>query len=724
MKTPAPQGLANSRRQFLKGSGLAAGGLLLAFHLPGCGLHSTKLGLDKPEPWAPNAWLRMTADNNITVLVNQVEMGQGVYTALPMLVAEELDADWQGIQIEVAPVSPEYHHAYFGIRATGGSSSIASAWDTLRQAGAMARALMLAAAAQHWQVSAESLRTENAQVLNPDKGERLDYGALIQVAAALPSPQDVPLKDPKDFRLIGRDIKRLEGADKVTGRAEFSLDVQLPGMLVAVVAHPPVYGDKVKHYQAEQALKIPGVYKVKAITRGVAVIAKDFWTAKIARDQLTIEWQEGAARGLSTPALQRQFRVLADQPGTVAENTGDTDAALAAASQTLEAVYEMPYLAHAAMEPLNCVAQVADGHCELWVGTQAQSQDQTIAASLLNIKPEQVKVNCSLLGGGFGRRFNHSSDFVSDAVEVAKGETVPIKTIWTREQDMQGGYYRPMFTHKVQGGLNGEGLPDAWLQRLVGQSIAVGSMYEAYIKDGIDGMSVDGAGNMPYRIENRRLELHSPSLPIPVLWWRSVGSSQNAFVKECFLDELAHAGGKDPLSLRRQLLVDHPRLLKVLNLAAEKAGWGEPVPPGRGQGLAVHECFGSRVAQVAEVSVVKGQLQVHRVVCAVDCGRAVNPLTVKAQIEGGIIFGLSAALYGEITLQDGQFEQSNFHNYPVVRMSASPQVEVHIIDSAERPSGVGEPGLPPIAPAVANAVFAATGQRVRRLPLSSVLKAS
>jgi isoquinoline 1-oxidoreductase beta subunit len=709
-----------SRRQFLKSTGLASGGLVVAFHLPACGFRGSYNNAESIEkPWSPNAFVRIAGDNQITVLVNQAEMGQGVHTSLPMLVAEELDADWSTIAIELAPVTPEYHHAFYGMRSTGGSSSILSSWQPLRNAGAMARILLVNAAAEQWGVDVNTLRTENAQVIHKTSGRTAKYGSLTEYAAGLPTPEKVKLKDPEDFILIGTDVNRIEGSDKVTGKAQYSLDIQLPGMLTAVVAHPPVYGDSVKHYQAEKALKVPGVIKVKAISTGVAVIAKDFWTAKMARDQLQIEWSQGPATGLSTAKLQQQFRELAEQPGTVVEAVGDLDTTLASADKTLEALYELPYLAHAAMEPLNCVAQVGKGHCELWVGTQAQSKDQLVVAKILGIKPEQVTVNGTLMGGSFGRRYNQKSDFVADAAEVANGETVPIKTVWTREEDIQGGYYRPMFTHKAVAGLNKKGMPVTWFQRLVGQSIMTGSLFEsAMVKDGVDYLSVDGATNMPYDVVNRRIELHGPEIPMPVLWWRSVSHTHNAYVRECFLDEIAHANYKDPLELRRALLSNQPRHLQVLELASEKAGWRKPIGKGRALGIAVHASFRSYVAQVAEVSVTNAnEVKVHRVVCAVDCGIAVNPLNIKAQIEGAIIFGLSAALYGEITLENGKVQQSNFHDYPVLRMNAMPEIEVHIVKSDEQPTGIGEPGVPPIAPAVANALFRLTGKRVRKLPI-------
>lgn len=707
-----------SRRNFIKTTGLATGSLIIALHMPSRKVWGTEPATE--QPWVPNAFVHIDANSKITVLVNQAEMGQGVYTALPMLVAEELDADWTTIVIESAPVTPAYHHKVFGLRLTGGSLSISSAWQQLRTAGAMARDLLVRAAADSLGVDFKFLRTERSEVIHDGSGRRVSYGSLVSKAALLPGPETVALKDPKHFTIIGTNIKRIEGPEKVTGKAKFSLDLKLPDMLTAVIAHPPVYDDKVKRYQADKALQIPGVIKVKQISSGIAVIAKDFWTAKIARDQLIVEWEEGPATGFSTTALKKHYRHLAELPGLVVEQLGEPDVEIAKASKTLEAIYECSYLAHAAMEPLSCIAHVKKGSCELWVGTQSQSLDQINVAGILGIKPEDVNVHGTIMGGAFGRRTSHTSDFVVDAVEVARDERVPIKTIWAREEDIQGGYYRPMFTHKTVAAINENGMPTAWRQRIVGQSIGDGMpVFEnAWVRNGIDVLSVDGAIAMPYLITNRQIELHTPKTPIPVLWWRSVNHGQNAFAQECFLDEIAHAGGNDSLELRRKLLLNQPRHWRVLELAAAKANWGEPLQEGHAHGLATHAAFGSYVAQVAEVSITNtNKIIVHRVICAVDCGIAVNPLNIRAQIEGAIVFGLSAVLYGEIVIEDGVVEQSNFHNYPVLRMDSMPAIDVHIVKSLEHPGGIGEPGLPPIAPAIANAVFKLTGKRVRSLPI-------
>ena len=644
-----------TRRRFLKTSGAVASGLLLGFYVPPKGPRGY---LQAAEPFAPNAFIRITPDDAIKLIINKSEMGQGVYTSLPMLIAEELDANWEKVQVEAAPATPEYTDPNYGMQVTGGSSSVRSSWQPFRQAGASAKALLVEAAAKKWGVDKSSLRTEDGHVIYGDK--RASYGALATAAAALPVPENVALKDPKDFKLIGTNVKRIEGESKVTGQAQFSMDVKLPDMLTAVVAHPPVCGGKVKSFNADKATAVPGVVKVKQIGSGVAVLAKDFWTARTARDEIEIEWDEGENAALSTEALRKEYLELADRPGNVAEDEGDAEATLSSAAKTVEGVYEVPFLAHAPMEPLNATAHVQADRCDIWAGTQAQSIDQMVAAGITGLSPAQVHIHTTLLGGGFGRRANFTSDFVSDAVQVAHGEGVPVKTIWTREDDIQCGYYRPMFVHKVKAGVDADGMPIAWHQRLVGESIAEGTMMEqAVMQNGVDMMSVEGAAHMPYAIPNRHVEVHNAKKRLSVLWWRSVGHTHTGFVNESFLDEVAHAGGKDPFELRRELLKDQPRHRHVLELAAEKAGWGTPLPEGRARGIAMRKSFESFVAEVADVSVDGGRVRVHKVVCAVDCGIAINPWNVEAQMESAIIFGLTAALHGELTLENGRVQQSN-----------------------------------------------------------------
>ncbi|HEU0152319.1 MAG TPA: xanthine dehydrogenase family protein molybdopterin-binding subunit [Arenimonas sp.] len=705
-----------SRRNFLKASALVGGGLVVAFVVPG-GRRLAFAQAPGATELAPNAFLRIGTDDRVTVLLAHSEMGQGIWTTLPMLINEELDADWSKVSVQHAPAAPAYAHTAFGAQMTGGSTTTWSEFDRYRQAGATARTLLVQAAAARFGVAVADCRTENGRVIAGSRSA--SYGELAEAASALPPPGEVALKAPADWKRIGKDTRRLDTPEKITGKAVFGMDVQFEGLKTAVVARAPVFGASVKSFNADAALAVAGVRKVVQVPSGVAVVADHFWAAKQGRDALQVDWDLGPNAGLDSDALRKQFGELAGTPGAVAAQAGDAAEALAAADKVVEAEYFVPYLAHAAMEPLNCTVRIDANGCEIWTGTQFQTGDQGAAAGILGIKTEQVKINTTFLGGAFGRRAVPTSDFVSEAVHVAKAAGMPVKTVWTREDDTRGGYYRPMFLERAKVALGADGLPKAWHHVLVGQSIMAGTPFEGMIKDGVDSSSVEGVSDSPYvkATPAHRVELHSPKTGIPVLWWRSVGHSQNAFAMESLVDELAAAAGEDPLAYRRRLLKDHPRHLGVLNLAAEKAGWGSKLPEGRARGLAVHESFGSFVAQVAEVSVERGAVRVHRVVCAVDCGVAVNPLMIAAQMESGIVFGLSAALYGRIRLKDGRVQESNFHDYRPLRMDAVPVVETHLVASTERPGGVGEPGTPPIAPAVANAVFALTGQRLRELPL-------
>jgi len=700
------------RREFLKLTVTLSGGLLIGFHFPASGEETTKV-------FAPNAFVRIGRDELVTVIVNHSEMGQGIYTALPTILADELDADWTKVRFQSAPVDPVYNHPAFGTQATGGSSSTWASFDQFRKAGAMARAMLIAAAAQQWGVEAASCRTENGNVIHGASNQRLSYGQLAEKAAGLAPPQQVTLKEPKDYKLIGKPLKRLDTSEKTNGKAIFGIDVHTPGMLVAVVARSPVFGGKVVKFDATEAMKIAGVCKVVQVPSGVAVIAERFWPAKMGREKLNITWDEGPMANFSTESQRKQYMEMAGQAGLVARKEGDAASALASAAKKVRAAYEVPYLSHAMMEPLNCTVDLRGDHCEIWTGTQFQTIDRAAAAEVAGLKPEQVKIHTTFLGGGFGRRANPVSDFVREAVHVAKAAGAPVKVMWTREDDMHGGYYRPMYYHAVEGGVDAQGNPLVWFHHIVGQSIAAGTPFAAMmVKDGIDGTSVEGAADLPYAIPNIRVESHETKNGVPVLWLRSVGHTHTAFVTETFVDELAALGGKDPVALRRTLLAQSPRNLGVLELVAEKSGWGKPMPAGRGRGVAVHASFQSFNAQVAEVSVDSGgNVRVHRVVCAVDCGRYVNPNIIEAQMESGIIFGLSAALYGELTFNKGRLQQDNFDDYPVVKMDASPAIEVHIVQNNEKSGGIGEVGVPCIAPAVANAIFAATGKRVRKLPI-------
>ena len=710
-----------NRRDFLKTGAAVGGGLLISLYLPGIARAANSSATRLIAPFAPNAFIRIGTDDSITVIVNKSEMGQGVYTSLPMLAAEELDADWSKVRFEPAPVDPAYAHPVFGIQMTGGSTSTASEWERFRKAGATARVMLISAAAQNWNVEPQSLKAENSFVIHAASGRRASFGSLADAAAKLTPPKDVPLKDPKDYKLIGKPTRRLDTPSKINGSAQFGLDVQIPGMFTAVVARAPVFGGKVVSFNADKAREVAGVKDVVQVPSGVAVIASGFWPAKLGRDKLEIKWDDGPNASLSSVGMREQYSKLAQSPGIVAKQIGDPAKALAGAAKTVTAEFEVPYLAHATMEPLNCVVDLRADSCEIWSGTQFQTVDAAAAAAVAGLKPAQVKIHTTMLGGGFGRRANPASDFIVEAVQVAKAAKVPVKVVWTREDDMHGGYYRPMWYDRLVGGVDAGGNPVAWTHTIVGQSIMQGTMFEAFIKNGIDDASVEGAADLLYGIPNLQVDLHTTKIGVPVLWWRSVGHSHNGFAVEAFFDELAHAGGKDPYELRRTLLANQPRMRAVLDLVAEKGNWGKPLPAGRGRGIATHFSFDSYVGQVAEVSVDKdGVPRVHRVVCAVDCGRVINPDSVKAQMEGGIVFGLTAALKDAITLEGGRVQQRNFHDYPMLRINEAPEIEVHIVPSTEAPTGVGEPGVPPVAPAVANAIFAATGKRVRRLPIGRV----
>jgi isoquinoline 1-oxidoreductase beta subunit len=710
-----------TRREFLKTSAGSAAGLFIGFYLP---LPSLLQAQEQPAAKLPppNAFLHIGTDDSITVLLAHSEMGQGIWTTLPMLLAEELDCDWSKIHAEHAPAEPVYAHTAFGIQMTGGSTTTWSEYDRYRQVGALARQMLIQAAAKQWGVEAKSCRTENGFVIHGS--EKLSYGKLAEAAQQITPPTSVKLKTSKEWKRIGKPTKRLDSPEKVTGRAQFGMDVRFPGLMTALVARAPVFGGKVKSFNAEKAKSVPGVATVVQVPTGVAVVAQHFWAAKLGRDALEIDWDLGPAATLDTDKMREELRALSRSPGAKAAAAGDVDAAMRSAKSKVEAEYEVPYLAHATMEPLNCTVRLVgsgeQARCEIWTGTQFQGPDQAAAARVAGLDPKQVTIHTAFLGGGFGRRANPRSDFVTEAVHVAKAAGMPLKVVWTREDDMRGGFYRPMWLHHLSVGLGSDGFPVAWRQTIVGQSLLEGTPFEKMlVKDGIDLTSVEGAADSPYvkATANHLVDLHSPKPGIPVLWWRSVGHSHTAFVMESFVDELALKSKKDPLEYRRVLLKKHPRPLGVLNLAAQKAGWGKPLPKGHHRGIAVHESFGSFIAQVAEVSVTGDQLKIHRVVCAVDCGVCVNPASVAAQMEGAVVFGLSAALYGELTFKEGRVQQSNFHDYPLLRVHEMPRVEAYIVQSSEKPGGIGEPGVAPVAPAVANAVFAATGKRLRRLPL-------
>jgi isoquinoline 1-oxidoreductase subunit beta len=714
-----------SRRTFLKAAGaVAAVGLTICFEWAGTGRRA--LAATMPEAtFAPNAFLRVEPDNSVTVIAKHVEMGQGAYTGIATIVAEELDANWQDVRVESAPADAKrYANLAFGtIQGTGGSSAMANSWMQLREAGAKARAMLVSAAAAQWQVPAADLTTRDGSVHHAATNRTATYGSLASAAARLPVPDKVTLKSPKEFRLIGHQLPRVDVPPKTDGTAQFTLDMTFPGMLVALLQRPPLFGATVKSFDASAAKAVPGVVSVVQVPAGVAVVAKGFWAAKQGRDALKVEWDDSKAEKRSSDAIMAEYRQLAEQPGTSARKDGDATQALAGAAKKISATYSFPYLAHAPMEPLDAVVKLTANSCEIWAGDQFQTVDQGNAARTAGLDPQQVKIHTLYAGGSFGRRANTRSDYIVEAVSIAKAlgaNGTPVKLQWTREDDIHGGLYRPMYFHKLDAGLTADGKLVGWRHRIVGQSILAGTPFASVmVKDGIDGTSVEGAANVAYAIPNISVELTTTQTGVPVLWWRVVGSSHTAFAVEAFIDEAAHAAGKDPFVFRRDLLAHEPRMRAVLELAAEKAGWdpAKPLPKGRGRGIAVAEAFKTFVAQVAEVSIDKdGNVKVERVVCAVDCGTPINPDIIAAQMEGGIGFGLGAALHSAITLKDGKVEQNNFDSYQVLRIAGMPKVEVHIVQSSEAPTGVGEPGVAPIGPAVANAIFAATGKRVHTLP--------
>ncbi len=711
------QRLPVTRREFIRMSAALGGGLLIGVQLGGRATadlpSAAASSASADREFRPNVWLSIGPDDGVTIRVASSEMGQGVMTALPMLVAEELDADWDRVRAEFAPLNPAYANPIFRRQQTGGSTAVRGYWSTLREAGAIGREVLVSAAAQRWGVPAEACHTENGEVIHDETSRRLRYGELVAEAAQLPVPETVFLKEPDQFSLLGRAVPRLDSPAKVDGSAEFGTDVKLPGLLAATVLRCPVFGGKVKQIDDTRAKAVAGVRQVVAVSGGVAVVAEHFWAALQGRDALEVAWDPGADAQLDSQAIRARMAERVDT-GTVGRRDGDADQALANAGRRIEAVYEVPYLAHACMEPMNCTAHVQADSCDIWVPTQGQTRTHDTALALTGLPADKVRVHTTYLGGGFGRR--SEQDFVTDAIETSRAVGAPVKVIWTREDDIQHDYYRPATYNRLAAALDEGGMPVAWRHRIAGPSISQRDSRERETS-GDDWSATEGARNLPYAIPNILVSYARVNSAVPVGYWRSVASSQNAYITECFLDEVAAAGNKDPFDLRRELLRDQPRLRGVLDLAARKAGWGTPAPPGRFRGIAVAESFRSYVAQVAEVSIDRGRPRVHRVVCAIDCGMIVNPDTIAAQMESGIVFGLTAALKGEITIVNGRAVQGNFDDYPLLSMDECPDVEVHILPSSEAPGGVGEPGTPPIAPAVANAVFAATGKPVRRLPI-------
>jgi isoquinoline 1-oxidoreductase beta subunit len=721
----AAQGM--SRRRFMKAAGVAGGGLVLGFFVPGAGRFAQAQSGKAVYP--PNAFLRIASDNIVTVAVNRLEFGQGVHTGMPMLIAEELDADWSQVRGVLAPAGDAYKDPVFGMQMTGGSGSIAHSYMQYREIGAKARAMLVGAAAQQWNVRPEQCRTAKGVVYGP-AGRKATYGALADAAMKQPVPEKVALKNAKDFRIIGKPTPRLDARAKSSGKQEFGIDHVVPGMKVAVVAHPPVFGAKAVRFDATKAKAIKGVVAVLQVPTdrggsGVAVIADGYWPAKQGRDALAIEWDSNGVAKVTSEQQFAEYKELAKKPGLVAK---DADVSkLAASPRKIVAEFEFPYLAHAPMEPLNCVVDLKADSCTVWAGTQFQTVDQAAIAKTAGLTPAQVTLHTMMAGGGFGRRAVPSSDYIVEAVNVAKayraaGKEGPVKLIWSREDDIKGGYYRPSHVHRAEIGLDEKGNILAWNHTIVGQSILTGTPFEPFmVKNGIDATMIEGMGT-PYNVP-LKLSVHNAQANVPVLWWRSVGSTHTAFVMETLIDEAAQMAGADPVAYRKKLIGDkHPRHLAALDLAVARSGYGKrQLPKGRAWGIAMHESFDSVVAYVVEASIVKGVPKLHKVTGAVHCNRTVNPLSVQAQVEGSVLMALGTTLPGAaITLKDGMVQQQNFGDYKVARMSDMPEVSVHIVPSDDPPTGMGEPGLPPLAPAFANAIAKLTGKRLRRLPFDTL----
>jgi len=709
-----------NRRAFLKAGAAAGGGLLLSVRLPVSMRDAEAASPTAADRFAPNGFIRIGRDGRVTLIVHKAEMGQGVYTSMPMLVAEELEVGLDQVHLEPAPPDHTlYADPLLHQQATGNSTSVRGAWEPLRRAGATGRAMLVSAAAQSWKVDASSCRAERGTVIHVPTGRRVTYGALADAAAKLPVPDTVALKDPKDFRLIGTPAKRLDSPDKVNGKAQFGIDVKVPGMKVATVAACPVFGGKLAGVDESKAKAVTGVRQVVRLDNAVAVIGDHMWAAQRGLRALDIRWDEGPHAALTTADIVQQLETASQKPGVVARREGDVVRAMAGAARKVEAVYQTPFLAHATMEPMNCTVHVRKDGCDVWVGTQVQTAAQAAAAQVTGLPLEKVRLHQYLLGGGFGRRLE--IDFIAQAVQIAKRVEGPVKVVWTREEDTQHGVYKPYFYDRLAAGLDEQGMPIAWSHRLTGSSVMARMVPPAF-KNGLDPDTIEGAAEPPYTFPNMLVDYVRQEPPgIPTGWWRGVGPTHNVFVVESFIDELAAAAKKDPFEYRRALLAGSPRARGVLELAVEKAGWGKPLPSGRGRGISLVHAFGETyIAQVAEVSVSKeGDVHAHRIVVAVDCGMIVNPDTVKAQMESGVNFGLGAALFNEITLKDGRVEQANFNNYRALRINEAPVIDVYLVKSAEAPGGIGEPGTCGVAPAVTNAIFAATGKRLRKLPVDS-----
>ncbi len=718
-------------------------GLVIGMHIYHSAFSQTVKNGATDSEFKPNAFLRIAKDSSVSIIAKHIEMGQGTYTGLATILADELDADWKTIKVISAPADGEnYKNLFWGIQGTGGSNSIANSYEQMRRAGATARAMLVSAAAKKWNVPVSEITVAKGVISHSRTQKNAKFGELVTEASMITPPSEVILKEARNFTLIGKNnVNRKDSEAKTDGSAVFTQDVKLPGMMVAMVAHAPRFGAEIKSYDVTRLKDIADIVTVIQIpsingkTRaGVAVVAKNTWAAKKGRDALTIQWDDSNSFKMSSAEIFQQYRESVKKTALIARKDGDTTVAFSKSKKIIEAEYTFPYLAHAAMEPLNCVVSLNGDKCEIWNGEQWQTADQAQAAHLLGIPVQNVTINALYAGGSFGRRANPYSDYVLEAVSIAKslkekGFTGPVKMIWSREDDMTAGYFRPLNLHSAKLALDENGNLISWQQRIVGQSIFKGTAFESVmVKNGIDHESVVGADDLPYDIPNLLVDLYTPeNIPVPIQWYRSVGHTHTAFSTECLIDEAAIAANQDPYLYRRKLLVKHSRLQNVLDLAASKSGWNKPMPKGaagtkRGRGIAVHKSFNTYVAQVVEVTVKdSGDFKVDRVVCAVDCGVAINPDIIKSQMEGGIGFALSMALYGDINLKEGYIEQTNFHQYKMLRIQEMPKVEVHIVNSNEKPTGVGEPGVPPLAPALANALFAVTGKRLRNMPFGNAV---
>jgi isoquinoline 1-oxidoreductase beta subunit len=699
-----------SRREFLQSGAAAGGALMIGFVMPGCA--TTDSQSQNVSSAMPNSWVRVASNNSVTILCARSEMGQGVYTAMPTLVAEELDVDLTKVRIEMAPAGEPYINIMIGGQLTGGSTSVRDAYDRLRVAGAQARYVLVAAAAQKWSVPETQCTTKDAWVFGPG-GQKASYGELAEAASKLTPPKEPKLKAPKDFRYVGKAMNRFDTPAKVNGTAEFGIDATLPGVKIAALAQSPVFGGKVASFDATKAKTMPGVKSVVQISSGVAVVADTYWQARQALSTIDIKWDEGALAKMSSESIAAELRTAIDQPGATFKKVGDVDAAMKGAVKKYESTYEIPFTPHATMEPMNFTADVRADSCLLYGPTQFQQLAQGVVAGMLQLKPEQVTVKTTFLGGGFGRRIE--VDFIMQAVEISKAAGVPVKLIWSREDDMTHDVYRPTSFHKLTAGVDASGKPVAIKFAHAGPSVTK-RLFSAFVKDGIDPFMLEAAAT-PYDIPNQLGTVNIHDTGVPTGYWRSVSHALNTFANESFIDELAYAAGKDPIEYRRSMLGKEPRYLNVLNIVAEKSGWGKPLPAGHKLGVAIMEGYGTYLAQVAEVSVSGNDIRVHRMVVAIDIGSMINPNIVEQQIESSVIFGMSSSLYDELQVKDGRVQQTNFNTYRVVRMNEAPKIDITIVANGEAPGGIGEPVTALVAPSVSNALFAITGRRLRRLPL-------